>query len=200
MTLARPGGSGTIWLAGHDVFARSDDGGARWRALNPRSLPSLDLHGFAVDPRKRSNLYAAVAGTGLFRSTNSGATFTQVSTAVGGMVMALAVTPTGEILAGDMQRGLLASRDGGRTWRRVLKAQLAGIAVNLRQPRTVLATGPGILRSTDGGAHWSRVARIDAGAGPVAWSLSDPRIAYAVGFDRVLYTTMDGGANWAAVT
>jgi photosystem II stability/assembly factor-like uncharacterized protein len=199
MNLARPSGNGTIWMAGHQVFSKSTDGGDHWQALRPASLPSLDLHGFAVDPRNPMTVYAAVAGVGLYRSDDGAVTFKQVSVNVGGSVMALGVTPRGEILAGDMQRGLLASRDSGKTWTTVLNAELAGLAINPSNPQQILATGPGIFRSTDSGNHWARVARIDAGAGPVAWSPSNPRIAFAVGFDRVLYRSTDGGASWAPV-
>lgn len=199
MNLARPSGRGTIWMAGHQVFAKSTDGGDNWQPLQPTSLPSLDLHGFAVDPRNPETVYAAVAGIGLFRSDDGAVKFNQVSLQVGGSVMALAVTARGEILAGDMQRGLLASSDSGKTWREVLNAQLAGLAINPSNPRQILAAGPGIFRSVDGGTHWAQVAHIDAGAGPVTWSPSDPRLAFAVGFDRVLYRSTDAGATWAPV-
>jgi photosystem II stability/assembly factor-like uncharacterized protein len=199
MNLARPSGNGTIWMAGHQVFAKSTDGGDNWTQLQPASLPSLDLHGFAVDPRAPKTVYAAVAGIGLYRSDDGATTFKQVTSRVGGSVMALSVTPGGEILAGDLQRGLLASRDGGRTWKKVLDAQLAGLAINPSNPKRILAAGPGIFRSLDGGVHWAQVARIDAGAGPIAWSPSNPHLAYAVGFDRVLYRSTDGGASWAPV-
>jgi photosystem II stability/assembly factor-like uncharacterized protein len=187
-------------MAGHDVFARSSDGGESWQMLQPASLPSLDLHGFAVDPHAPSTLYAAVAGIGLFRSTDSGRTFKQVSKSVGGEVMALAVSRAGAILAGDMQRGLLESKDGGTTWRRILNSQLAGLAINPSDPRSILATGPGIQHSADGGKTWKLVKRIDAGAGPVTFAPSNPRIAYVVGFDRILYRSGNGGSTWTAVT
>ena len=51
MNLARVGTGKTVWMAGHNVFARSADGGQTWQELHPSSLPSLDVHGFAVDPR-----------------------------------------------------------------------------------------------------------------------------------------------------
>src|SRR5207244_10760202 len=126
------------------VLAKSTDGGRTWVDVRPSGLPTLDVHGFAVDPRRPNRLYAAVAGQGLYRSTDNGVSFTPVSKQVGGAVMALAVTPSGDSLCGDMQQGLLVSRDGGKTWRRILAAQLMGLALNPRDPKRVLAAGPGI--------------------------------------------------------
>jgi photosystem II stability/assembly factor-like uncharacterized protein len=196
MNLARVGNGKTIWMAGHDVFARSDDGGSSWQELRPASLPSLDIHGFAVDPRKPRTVYAAVAGRGLYRSVNGAATFELVSRDVGGAVMALAVTQSGALLAGDMARGLLRSSNNGRTWSSSLNAQLAGLAISPRDPKLILATGPGVLRSADGGRTWKRVLEVQPGAGPVAWSASKPSRAYVVGFDRTLYRSDDAGLTW----
>jgi photosystem II stability/assembly factor-like uncharacterized protein len=197
MNLARPTGK-TIWLAGHQVFKKSVDGGASWVDVHPTGLPGLDIHGFAVDPRDQSTLYAAIAGQGLYRSGDSGRSFALVSRSVGGSVMALAITPDGRILAGDMQQGLLESRNG-KSWQHRLRAQLLGLAINPRDPKRVLATGAGIALSTDGGHSWRSVLDLPDGAGPVAWSTSNPRIAYAVGFNRTLYRSSDSGESWQPV-
>jgi photosystem II stability/assembly factor-like uncharacterized protein len=198
MNLVRAGGR-TLWVAGHYVLARSEDGGQTWRDVRPAGLPGLDVHGFAADPSRPRTLYAAIAGKGLYRSTDGGNSFSPVSTEVGPAVMALALTPDGRILAGDMQRGLMVSRDGGATWTLRLRAQLMGLAVNPGDPKRVVAAGPGVILSTDGGDSWQRVLELPQGAGPVAWSQSSPRIAYAVGFDRMLYRTDDRGRTWRAV-
>jgi photosystem II stability/assembly factor-like uncharacterized protein len=71
--------------------------------------------------------------------------------------------------------------------------------VNPREPQRIVATGPGILLSTTGGRSWKLVLELEAGAGPVAWSPSNARVAYVVGLDRTLYKTTDGGATWRAV-
>jgi len=198
MNLARPGGD-TIWLAGHEVFKKSSDGGATWRDVRPAGLPSLDIHGFAVDPRNPSTLYAAVAGQGLYRSRDGGRSFSLASDQVGGSVMALAVVPDGRILAGDMRQGLLQSSDGGASWKQTLRAQLMGLAVNPSDPKRLLAAGAGIALSTDGGRSWRSVLDLADGVGPVAWSQSNPKLAYAVAFNRTLYRSGDGGASWQPV-
>jgi photosystem II stability/assembly factor-like uncharacterized protein len=198
MNLARPTGR-TLWTAGHYVLAKSTDGGRSWTDVRPRGLPTLDVHGFAVDPHRAGTLYAAVAGRGLFRSTDNGISFTPVSRAVGGAVMALALTPSGGVLAGDMQRGLLLSRDGGKSWRLILRAQVMGLAINPADPNRILAAGPGILLTTDGGRHWREPLEISQGAGPVAWAPASPKVAYAVGFDRRFYRSSDGGETWSAI-
>lgn len=190
---------GMLRLAGHQVFKESSDDGATWRDVRPSGLPSLDIHGFAVDPRNPRTLLAAVAGRGLYRSHDGGKSFALVSQQVGGAVMALAVLWDRRILAGDMGRGLLESRDGGATWKQLLDAQLMGLAVNPGDASRILATGSGIALSTNGGRTWRGVLDLPMGAGPVAWSGSNPKLAYVVGFDRTLYRTLDGGNSWQSV-
>jgi photosystem II stability/assembly factor-like uncharacterized protein len=198
MNLARAEGQ-TVWTAGHNVFAKSTDGGLTWTNVRPEGLPSLDIHGFAIDPSNPTRLYAAVAGEGLYRSDDDGQRFDLLSDEVGGAVFALAVTRDGRILAGDQQQGLLASDDGGKGWTSVARAGILGLAINPADPKTIAAGGPGVLLSTDGGRNWRQVLALSQGVGPVAWSKSDPEIGYAVGFDRVLYRTSDRGWTWRAV-
>jgi photosystem II stability/assembly factor-like uncharacterized protein len=199
MNLARPTNA-VIWTAGHNVLARSNDGGATWSDVRPAGLPTLDVHGFAVDPKHPRTLYAAIAGQGLYRSTDGGASFAPVSRTVGPAVMALAVTPAGHILAGDMERGLLASRDIGKTWHRTLAQRVMGLALNPGDPKRAIATGSGIFVSTNQGESWREVLPLSGGGGPVAWSPSNPKIAYVVSFDRALYKTTDGGSTWRPVS
>jgi len=198
MNLARSSDT-VVWTAGHNVLSKSTDGGQTWQDVRPSGLPHLDVHGFAVDSRDPQTLWAALAGVGLYRSTDGGRSFALVSREVGPGVMALAVTPNGRILAGDMQQGLFVSSDEGKSWNVTLEAGLMGLAVNPEQPNLILASGPGILRSTDGGQKWGQVMPLEQGAGPVAWAPSEPQTAYVVGFDRTLYETTDGGRSWQPV-
>jgi photosystem II stability/assembly factor-like uncharacterized protein len=198
MNLSRPGGE-TIWLAGHEVFKKSSDGGATWSDVRPEGLPGLDIHGFAVDPDYPRILYAAIAGRGLYRSRDGGRSFALASAEVGANVMALAVLPDGRILAGDMQQGLLDSSDRGASWKPTLRAQLMGLAVNPRDPKRLVAAGAGIALSTDGGRSWRSVLDLPDAVGPIAWSQSNPKLAYAVAFDRTFFRSRDGGESWQPV-
>lgn len=200
MNLARPA-ERTVWAAGHGVLAKSTDGGVSWEDVEPDGLPGLDVHGFAADPRNPNRLYAAIAGEGLYRSTDGGRSFSLVSEVVGPGVMALAVLDDGTVLAGDIQRqALAASADGGTTWKDVVQASVLGLAVNPTRPDLVLAAGPGVLRSTDGGSTWNQPLSLDEGAGPIAWAPSEPRVAYVVGLDRSLWRSDDFGATWTSLS
>jgi photosystem II stability/assembly factor-like uncharacterized protein len=203
MNLVRSEGE-TVWTAGHNVFATSADGGETWADVRPDGLPSLDIHGFAVDPNDSQTLFAAVAGEGLYRSTDGGERFELLSSEVGGQVFGLAALGGGSILAGDLGKGLLRSEDGGKSWDVREAFAAAGLAVKPDDSETVLAAGQGgltsgVLLSRDGGRTWDHVLAIEEGAGPVAWSLSEPSLGYVVGFDRRLYRTTDGGASWRPV-
>jgi photosystem II stability/assembly factor-like uncharacterized protein len=107
--------------------------------------------------------------------------------------------PDGQILAGDMQQGLLGSSDDGASWTQTMSAQLMGLAVNPSDPKRILATGAGVALSTDGGDTWRSVLQLPNGAGPVAWSAGNPELAYVVGFDRTLWRSDDAGATWKEV-
>jgi photosystem II stability/assembly factor-like uncharacterized protein len=186
----------TVWASGHDVLALSDDGGETWSSVMPQGLPTLDIHAFAVDPADSSVHYAAIAGHGLYRSTDGGTSFDLVSDDVGASVVSLVLTHDGELLASDSERGLMKSSDGGRTWEQLMTTRLLGLAVNPAAPDTVLAAGPGVLLSWDGGRSFKQVLDIAQGAGSVAWAPSNADVGYALGLDGVLYLTTDRGATW----
>ena len=191
---------GTLWVAGHNVLERSEDGGRTWESVEPDGLPGLDIHGFAIDPA-RDTFYAAVAGEGLYRSSDAGISYEQISERIGPSVYALAVTTDGELFAADRatETVQVAAADEFE-WRRSLAMHTAGLAANgigAPHPR-VLAAGSAV-RLRDDDETWRDVFRLEEGAGPVAFSPSEPEIAYLVGFDRRLYRSDDGGETWRVV-
>jgi photosystem II stability/assembly factor-like uncharacterized protein len=198
MTL-EPAQGALVWAAGHGVLALSDDGGRGWKRVSPEGLPSLDIHAFTVDPTDRTSIYAAVAGKGLYHSSDGGSTFDLVSAEFGGDFTTLEFSIDGEMLAGDANAGLLLSTDRGRSWKPLTERALNGLALHPMDPKIVLLGGPGLLLSSNGGRSFKEVLDVEPGAGPVAWAPSDGDIGYAIGFDSTLYRTRDRGETWEPV-
>ena len=197
MNLVRAGQ--TIFMGGHDVFAESSNGGKTWRHVRPAGLPSLDVHGLAVDPRHPRTLFAQIASTGLYRSTNGARSFRLVSSDVNGMMMQVAVTPAGRLIVGDMSRGIFVSTTNGRHWLNTATGMVMGLAVDPWKPDRVLATGRGIAISNDAGRSWTYALPSKTMFGPIAWAPQVHGLVYAVGFDRSLWRSTDGGAHWQPV-
>lgn len=63
------GGPGGVW--------KSDDGGNTWAARN-EGLTTLNIRALAMEPKDLRTLYAGTNGSGLYRSTDAGGTWTGV--------------------------------------------------------------------------------------------------------------------------
>jgi len=196
MNLAQAGS--TIWAAGHDVLAKSNDGGRSWKQVSPRGLPSLDVHGFSVLPGSPRTLFAEIAGKGQYTSSDGGGTFKLLSPPPAPMLMTLSAASTGDLFVGDMQNGIYVSRNG-RSWTKIANGMAMGVAADPRDARHILATTTGIALSTDGGVSWKISLRSKVMYGPVAWSPHVKNTAYAVGYDRSLWRTIDGGLTWKRI-
>lgn len=205
---------GTLLAAGPALgVVRSRDGGRSWQDAG-RGLPGKAVSALAASPRGDA-LYAWVAGRGLHRSGDGGGTWS----AAGGLdpalpVIALAVDPADprRLLAAWAREGfagsegqLLASADGGRTFRPVpveeeilnvrIRPTVLGIAFDPARPGTVLlATDKGVWKgAADGrGATWlrgspaRRFESVAAGGG----------LLTAAAANGDIYVSRDAGASW----
>lgn len=178
-------------FAGEGLF-RSTDGGAHWASLGLED--SRHIGRIAVDPSNPNRIFVAALGAlftktperGLYRSTDGGASFSQVlfltdSTAC----VDVALDPSNP------------SRVYAAMWER------------LRTPKYRRAGGlsSGIHRSLDGGETWTRLS---SGLPPVAQNVgriglavaaSSPQTLYAVyaddpGYFLGLYKSTNGGDTW----
>jgi len=187
---------------GAGVLAVSADGGSTWRTLHPKGLPELAVQALAVDPAHASVLYAVLRNGALYRSTDGARSFALVTRRVGGTPWALAVTAGGRLVAGDMTTGAFLERSPTQ-WEHTPFSDPRGsqmvmeYAVQPGSPSHLVMSSYGVVRSTNGGESWSVALRSKVMFGPVAYASS--KVAYAVGWDRSVWRSGDGGATWTRV-
>jgi photosystem II stability/assembly factor-like uncharacterized protein len=185
---------------GTTVLERSTDDGNTWTELHPRGLPNAGVQALAVDPKKESTVYAVVRTGALYRSDDGAGSFRLVTPTVGGTPWAVAVTP-GQLLTGDMTSGSYVSPSGTR-WSRTPftdpkgGAMVMEYAVQPANARHVLMTSYGVLASANAGKTWHVVLKSKVMFGPVGWAPSSPAVAYATGWDRSVWRSVDGGRTW----
>lgn len=200
--------------------------GLRLRSIGP-AFTSGRVSGFAVDPNNPARYYVAAASGGVWKTVNSGITWTPVfdgqsSYSIGAITLdpknPLTVwVGTGEnnsqrsVSYGD---GLYRSDDGGRTWRNVgLKTSehIGRIAIDPKDSDIVYvaAQGPlwgpggerGLFKTTDGGKTWKNILSISENTGvtDVVIDPQDPKTVYAAAYQRRrhMWTLINGGPESA---
>lgn len=158
-----------IVLAGtmEDGIFRSADRGNSWASWN-FGLLDLGVLSMAISPDfAHDETIFAGTETGLFRSTNGGLAWRETPfPGECAPVLSLALSPgyarDGVIFAGTEAAGLFASSDGGDTWSRRGKQQIAEAvnAVSLSpdfpaHPDMLVLLSDAVLVSGDAGASWS---------------------------------------------
>lgn len=106
------GDGDTLYLAGErGTLLRSTDRGAQWTRLEPPYEGSF----YGVLPLGGRSLLAYGLRGRLFRSEDNGANWTPVTTLQAGLIATAIKTRGDAIVLGGQIRGLLVSRDGGRS-------------------------------------------------------------------------------------
>ena len=192
-----------------DGVFKSSDGGASWVAANTGMPAGAEILSLGLDPATPSTLFAGLFGQ-LFRSTDSGANWSEVAAGVSGVrlngIQAVSSSTTKVYLATN--GGVVKSSDGGSTW----TESNAGLQAFLTEqilpvpPATTTAyavsNAAGIYKSTDAGVTWQAAnqglpTRSIQGQGRgVSLSSGNPQTLYASVETDVARTT-DGGATWS---
>jgi photosystem II stability/assembly factor-like uncharacterized protein len=195
--------------------------GLKWREVGPfRGGRVAAVTGI---PGDRNTYYFGGTGGGVWKTTDAGRTWKNVSDGFfGGSIGAVAVsewdpnvvyagggevTVRGNVSHGD---GLWKSTDAGRTWKLsglTDGRQIVRIRIHPKNPDLVYAAvlghvfGPnetrGVYRSANGGGHWERVLFVSDRVGAVDLTMdpTNPRILYASmwSFKRTPYSLESGG-------
>lgn len=110
-----------------------------------------------------TTLYAGTGTAGVFRSTDSGATWRSINAGLTGLSVAvLLVDRAGAVYAATAEGGLFRSADRGERWTPAgpgLPKSIHSLAADPIRPGVLYAgAGAGLYRSDDGGKNWSALS------------------------------------------
>jgi photosystem II stability/assembly factor-like uncharacterized protein len=204
---------------------RSKDGGATWqnvlRGQNPTSGPS-DL---SMDPTNPRILYAAFwdhqrqpwyvrsggAGSGIWKSTDGGDTWTRLTQGLPALMgkIGVAVSPANPdrvfAIVEAENGGLFRSNDAGRTWRRLSGDRLIQtrswyymkVFADPKNENIVWVLNAPVLRSIDGGSTFATV-QATHGDNHALWLDPDAPERMINGNDGGASISLDGGKSWSS--
>ncbi len=227
---------GGVWKTG--------DGGLYWENVSDGFFKRASVGAIAVSRSDPNVIYAGMGescirgnvshGDGVYRSTDAGKTWAHVGLERTRNIGKLRVHPEdpdtvyvaalGHAHGTNPERGVFRSRDGGKTWKRVLyRSDHAGaidISMDANNPRILYATiweavrhphelvsggpGSGIFRSNDAGATWTEISHarglpkgILGKIGIAASPAKSGRVfAIVEAEDGAVFRSDDGGDNW----
>jgi photosystem II stability/assembly factor-like uncharacterized protein len=231
------------------IYAASASGGL-WKTVNAGATwtpifekqGSVSMGAVTLDPKdpntvwlgtgEQNNVRSSLYGDGVYRSKDGGATWEHMglkdSRHIGRILVhpndsnTVYVAALGSLWGAGEERGLYRTRDGGKTWTRLLRpSQVTGVvevAMHPGNPNILYAatfqrerrqwsmigggSEGGLWRSTDGGDTWVRVGNgfptTAVGRVGVTFCPGKPDMMYAtaVGPDGGTFRSTDGGNSW----
>jgi len=180
-----------------------------WTSIGPQPINDVGfmlsgrVWGIAIDPTINNTIYIGTEGGGVWKSTNSGFTWSPLTDAqpnINIRDLALAPTSSSHIYAATLGGGLLFSPDGGTTWSTQTpdsNYDIYSVSVSPTNASSILAaTANSIVSSADGGNTWNTTLS-GVYAQQVLFDPSNGSIAYATASDKGLYRSTDSGATWS---
>jgi photosystem II stability/assembly factor-like uncharacterized protein len=179
---------------------------ASWTAINT-GLPTTitAVRTLTIDPATPSTLYVCSSTGRVYKSTNGGGTWKEVTTI---SATSLAVDPQdSSTLYAATNHGVAKSADGGQTWMGantgITSGYVPSVVIDPITPSTIYAVASGgIFKSTNGAGSWNAIT-----TGP--WTRATPRFlaidpvtpstVYAVAWDGSIFKTTDASQSWTAI-
>jgi photosystem II stability/assembly factor-like uncharacterized protein len=209
---------------------KSTDGGATWQKVLHKGdgIGAIDL---AFDPSNPQTVYAAMwavrrppwfiyapangPGSGLFKSTDAGRTWNQLTSGLpteglGRMGIAISAANPKRIyvVADAKEGGLFRSEDGGATFTRVSgdnRVWTRGwyfekVTADPKNPDVVYVPNTGVYKSIDGGKTWGAPMKASPGGDDyhMVWVSPDDSNRMIVGGDQGTIVSVDGGQTFSS--
>jgi photosystem II stability/assembly factor-like uncharacterized protein len=215
--------SGGVW--------KTTDGGGNWTPISDdigtQSVGTVAIQAsspnvvWAGTGERQSGAGACVAyfGLGIFRSTDSGATF-QARNGSGATalelsyVSSIAIHPTSPdtlVVSGEafclpdgtrVGGGAFKTTDAGASWTRVKSGTGSDVFYDPTDPNVMwlAMSGDGVYKSTNGGDTWGQRSLVN-GSGRIRLAIAptDAQSLYALTSSAELFRTATGGASWSLV-
>ena len=230
--------SGGVW--------KTTDAGQTWLPISDGKIPVGSIGAIEVASSDPSIIYVGTGsddirsnvsiGRGVYRSIDGGETWSFVGLRDVGQIGAVRIHPsnpdvvyvsaTGDPFRPSPERGVYRTRDGGRSWQKVLYVSDSTGASDLemqpgnpdvlfavmwrgqRKPWTIIsgAREGGVYKSVDGGDHWTKLTtdlpNELVGKGNLAVTAANPNRVYLLYEAKPgggLYRSDDAGATWTLV-
>lgn len=207
--------------AGCDFFSKSlpggivktVNGGADWQFSNAvkgnaaQSLTSLNIAKIAFAPNSREVLYAGSYNGGLYKSEDSGASWSKILTKI--YVYDFVVNPNDPKVIyaagfyGDHGR-VLKTTDGGASWNQIYNEEssanaVRAIALNPGNPNQIIIglTAGALVKSADGGLSWQLVKNFEDRTNRLIWQNGN---IYALFKTKGLYKSSGFGEDFTEMT
>ena len=211
--LVDPGNDLLVYVAGPDGFESSGNGGNTWTMLKTGVVSDAVL-----DPNDPSVIYICVHDDGVYKSTDSGGSWTQLTSAPTGTALKwprIDICKTGAygsnfLVLKNSQSSSSAvyytTTDGGTNWSLIPSFSVSHwrgwcdlVAVAPDDENYILAGGVGLQGTTNGGTSWSTLSGLHADHHRAVYAPSNPNIVYECN-DGGVYRSADKGLTFKKVS